>query len=76
MATKAKKCFVKLYNLVKEKKMSLFKAFFAYSSEKKGQLTYEDFKKMLRRLDNNLAEDELEAIFEYIDIDHSKTIEF
>lgn len=56
--------------------MSLFKAFFAYSSEKKGQLTYEDFKKMLRRLDNNLAEDELEAIFEYIDIDHSKTIEF
>jgi hypothetical protein len=35
--------------------MSLFQTFFAYSAEKKGQLTFEDFKKMLRRLDETLA---------------------
>jgi Ca2+-binding EF-hand superfamily protein len=56
--------------------VSLFQTFFAYSAEKKGQLTLQDFTKMLKRLDDTLANDELEAIFEYIDTDHSKTIEY
>jgi len=56
--------------------MTLFQTFFAYSAEKKGQLTFEDFKRMLKRLDNTFANDELEALFQYIDVDHSHTIEY
>lgn len=31
---------------------------------------------MLKRLDSTFNEDEVQALFEYIDLDHSKTIEF
>lgn len=30
----------------------------------------------MKRLDSSFESDEIEAIFEFIDIDHSKTIEF
>jgi len=30
----------------------------------------------MKRLDNTFTQDEIQAVFEFIDVDHSKTIEF
>jgi len=73
---KVKKCFIKLYKILSSKKLTLYKTFNAYDADKSGELTIEEFQKILRRLDNTFTSDEIEAVFEFIDTDHSKTIEF
>lgn len=73
---KVKKCFVKLYKILSSKKLTLYKTFSAYDTDKSGELTIEEFEKIMKRLDNTFTQDEIQSVFEYIDIDHSKTIEF
>ncbi len=48
---KAKKCFVKLYNILSIKKISLYRTFVAYDADKSGQLILDEFEKILKRLD-------------------------
>lgn len=73
---KVKKCFVKLYKILSSKKLTLYKTFSAYDTDKSGELGLEEFEKIMKRLDNTFKEDEIAAVFEFIDLDHSKTIEF
>lgn len=73
---KAKKCFLKLFKIITTKNLTLFKTFSAYDTDKSGELNLEQFKKILKKLDPSLDDAELTAIFEYIDSDHSKTIEY
>lgn len=71
---KVKKCFVKLYKILSSKKLTLYKTFSAYDTDKSGELTIEEFEKIMKRLDNTFNQDEIQAVFEFIDTDHSKTI--
>lgn len=48
----------------------------AYDGDKNGELSFPEFSKIIKRLDNSFTEDELEAVFELVDADGSKTIEF
>lgn len=41
-----------------------------------GNLSIENFKNMMARLDSKFTEKEIAAIFDVIDTNHSKTIEF
>jgi len=74
LEVKVKKCFVKLYNILTIKKISLYRTFVAYDADKSGQLGIDEFEKILKRLDGSFTKDEIETIFEYIDRDKSKTI--
>lgn len=73
---KVKKCFIKLYNILTMKKISLYRTFVAYDADKNGQLGVDQFEKILKRLDGSFTRDEIQAVFEFIDRDKSKTIEF
>ncbi len=39
-------------------------------------MTIDEFEKIMKRLDNTFSQDEITAVFDYIDTDKSKTIEF
>lgn len=52
---KAKKCFVKLYNILTIKKISLYRTFVAYDADKSGQLALDEFEKILKRLDGSFT---------------------
>lgn len=71
-----KKCFVKLYKILSTKKLTLYKTFCAYDTNKSGELTIDEFEKIMKRLDSSFTAEEVQDIFDYIDVDHSKTIEF
>ena len=73
---KVKKCFIKLYKILSSKKLTLYKTFAAYDTDKSGESTIEQFQKIMKRLDNTFSQDEIQGVFEFIDVDHSKTIEF
>lgn len=76
LAEKAKKCFERLYRVLSYKKISLRRTFEAYDKERMGNLSFDCFKNMLGRLDPSFSEDDIHIIFDFIDTDHSKTIEF
>ncbi len=67
---------MKLYNILTIKKISLYRTFVAYDADKSGKLGIDEFEKILKRLDGSFTKDEIESIFEFIDKDKSKTIEF
>ena len=69
-----KKCFVKLYRILTTKNLTLYKTFYAYDTDKNGQLTIVEFEKIMRRLDTSFTEDEIKTIFQIIDTDHSNTV--
>ena len=73
---RVKKCFVKLYKILTSKKLTLYKTFSAYDQDKSGELTIGEFEKIMKRLDNSFNQDEIQSVFEFIDTDHSATIEF
>jgi hypothetical protein len=73
---KVKKCFVKLFKILSSKKLTLYKTFSAYDTDKSGELTINEFEKIIKRLDSSFKLEEIEAVFDFIDTDHSKTIEF
>jgi Ca2+-binding EF-hand superfamily protein len=58
------------------KKISLRRTFEAYDKEGKGNLTFESFRNMISRLDPTFTIEDVHTLFDYIDTDHSKTIEF
>lgn len=76
LAEKTNKCFERLYRVLSYKKISLRRTFSAYDKEGNGNLSYESFKSMVSRLDPSFSEKDIEIIFDAIDTDHSKTIEF
>lgn len=57
-----------------KKNLSLYKVFIAYDGDKNGQLSIEEFSKIMKRLDGSFSDDEISVIFETIDQDKSKTI--
>lgn len=65
-----------MYKILTSKKLTLFKVYSAYDSDRSGKLNFEEFEKILKRLDSTFSSDEIQAIFEYIDTDHSNTVEF
>ena len=50
--------------------------FAAYDGDKNGQLSIEEFSKIMKRLDSSFTDNEVETIFDVIDQDKSKTVEF
>ncbi len=76
LAEKAKKCFERLHRVLKYKKISLKRTFEAYDKEGYGNLSFESFKNMISRLDPSFNDEDIHIIFDVIDTDHSKTIEF
>lgn len=58
------------------KKLTLYQTFSAYDLDKSGKLTIEEFQKIMKRLDETFSNDEIAGVFQFIDVDHSKTIEF
>lgn len=73
---KAKKSFMKLYNILNLKQMTLYKVYLAYNRDRSGKLSIDDFGKMLLRLDSEFSQSEIQELFQFIDLDNSKTIEF
>jgi Ca2+-binding EF-hand superfamily protein len=60
---KVKKCFIKLYRILSSKKLTLYKTFSAYDTDKSGELTIEEFEKIMKRLDNTFTQDEVQSVF-------------
>lgn len=52
---KVKKCFVKLFKILSSKKLTLYKTFSAYDTDKSGELTIDEFEKIMKRLDNTFT---------------------
>ena len=73
---KVKNCFLKLHRILTSKNLTLYKTFYAYDTDKNGQLALDQFQKIIKRLDTSFTDDEIRTIFQIIDNDHSQTIEF
>lgn len=73
---KTRNCFVKLYKTLTHKNLTLYKIFLTYDIDRSGMLSIDEFGKILRRLDNSITEEEVTLVFNFIDTDGSKTIEF
>ena len=73
---KAKKSFERLYRVLSYKKISLKRTFEAYDKEGQGNLSFDCFKNMIGRLDPTFTKDDVQTLFDFIDSDHSKSIEF
>jgi hypothetical protein len=54
---KVKKCFAKLYKILTLKKLTLYKTFLAYDSDRSGVLTIDEFSKIMKRLDTSFNKD-------------------
>ena len=59
-----------------KKKLSLYQVFDVYDKEKAGELSFDQFAKIITKLDKMFEEEELELIFNLVDTDKSKTIDF
>ena len=73
---KVKKCFLKLNKILTTKKLTLFATYNAYDTDRNGQLTITEFERILKRLDTSFTEEEILTVFDFIDVDQSKTIDF
>ena len=73
---KTRQCFIKLYKTLAHKNLTLYKIFLTYDIDRSGMLSIDEFGKILRRLDNSISEEEVSLVFNFIDTDGSKTIEF
>lgn len=69
-------CFNKLYQIISNKGLTLYKTFNAYDMDKSGELEIDEFQKIIKNLDPSFTLDEIQAIFDLIDEDGSKTVEF
>lgn len=58
------------------KNLTLYKIFLTYDIDRSGMLSIDEFGKILRRLDTSITEEEVSLVFEFIDTDKSKTVEF
>ena len=76
LEAKAKLCFTKLFKVLRYKKMPLRKLFNTYDKDGQGNMNFECFSKMISGLKQEISEVEMQALFDFIDIDGSKTIEF
>lgn len=54
---------MKLEQILKKKGLTLYKVFQVYDSDKSGELTIDEFKKVMKKLDSGLTDDELNIIF-------------
>ena len=68
--------FIKLNKILENKKLTLYQTFVAYDADKNGELAVDEFAKIMKRLDSSFTGDEVQAIFDFIDTDKSKTMEF
>lgn len=73
---KIRKSFIKLFKILNDKKLTLYKTFKAYDEGKKGRLELKQFEKILLKLDANFTSKEMKILFELVDKDESNTIEF
>ena len=73
---KVKKCFLKLNNILTTKNLTLLATYDAYDTDKNGSLTVGEFERMLKRLDTSFTEEEILRVFNHLDTNSSKAIEF
>ncbi len=52
---KVNKCFTKLYQILRLKKLTLYKTFLAYDSDRSGELAIGEFSKIMKRLDSSFS---------------------
>ena len=69
-------CFNRLQIILSKKNLTLYNVYKTYDGDKNGSLSFIEFSKIIKRLDNSFSEDDLAAVFNLCDSDHSKTIEF
>lgn len=67
---------MKLFKILNDKKLTLYKTFKAYDEGKKGRLSLKDFEKILLKLDGTFNGGEIKALFELVDKDGSQSIKF
>ena len=70
------RCFERLYLILMKKKVTLNKVFDVYDKDKNGVLDFEEFSKIIQKLDPSVEKKELELIFQLIDTDQSNSIDF
>lgn len=71
---KVRHCFTKLFQIITNKGLTLYKTFHAYDMDKTGGLSLEEFAKIIKNLDPSFSLDEIQSIFGLIDEDGSKTV--
>lgn len=76
LENKIRSCFKRLENQLIKKQVTLFKVFVAYDTDKSGSFTFEEFAKVLRKIDDSFTNEELKQIFTIVDEDNSNTIQF
>ena len=62
--------------ILNKKNATLYKVFTAYDRDNSGQLSLQEFGKIMKRLDSSFNDDEIQTIFDIVDTDKSKTIDF
>lgn len=65
-----------MHFILSKKKLSPFDVFQVYDKDKNGKLDFEEFYKIMKKLDTNIGDNDVMSIFKLIDSNDSKTIEF
>ena len=73
---KVRKSFLKLNKILTTKKLTLFATYNAYDTDRNGQLTIAQFERILKRLDTSFTQEQIATVFDFIDVDQSKYIDF
>lgn len=73
---KVRKSFLKLNKILTTKKLTLFATYNAYNTDRNGQLTIAQFERILKRLDTSFTQEQIATVFDFIDVDQSKYIDF
>ena len=73
---KAREAFRKMDYILTKKKVTLYKVFNIFDKDKSGSLDLEEFGKIMKKLDPEINEEDIKIVFEIVDTDNSKTVEF
>lgn len=76
LENKIRNCFKKLQNILTKKKLTLYKVFTSYDTDKSGAFTLNEFAKVLKKLDESFLDEEIEQVFAVVDQDNSNSIQF
>lgn len=66
--------FLKLDQKLKTCKITLEEVFLAYDGSRKGEITLEEFKLIIKRLDPSMNDEDIKQAFQLIDVDSSGMI--
>ena len=74
MEEKILHCFNRLYLILTKKNLTLNKVFEVFDKSKTGSLNFPEFTKIINKVEEGFADEELKLVFKLVDTDNSNSV--